>query len=145
MTLLHRSCLALYLATICLLAVVQPAPAQGRKPSARDPIQYSEDQFQRDPRDRFADNTKSSGGVTFNNAAAANAVSGVGSGMIVIGIGMIVAGLALTGGVVFMALQGQKTSYAGGARRSRKKRRDVDCHRPSRMRCCTFSASRDLC
>ena len=125
MTLLQRSCLALYLATICLLAVVQPAPAQGRKPSARDPIQYSEDQFQRDPRDRFADNTKSSGGVTFNNAAA-DAASGVGSGMIVIGIGMIVAGLALTGGVVFMALQGQKTSYAGGARRSRKKRHDAD-------------------
>ena len=61
-----------------------------------------------------------------NNAAAANAVSGFGSGMIVAGIGMILAGLALTGGVIFLALQGQKTSYAGGATRRRKKRRDAD-------------------
>ena len=54
-----------------------------------------------------------------NNATAANAVSGFGSGM-------ILAGLALTGGVIFLALQGQKTSYAGGATRRRKKRRDAD-------------------
>ena len=46
--------------------------------------------------------------------------------MIVAGIGMILAGLALTGGVIFLALQGQKTSYAGGATRRRKKRRDAD-------------------
>ena len=61
------------------------------------------------------------------NTAAVNAASGVSTGLIVSGVAMLLVGLGFTGGVIYLALQGQKPSYmGGGGRRNRKKRRDPD-------------------
>ena len=109
---LLRGFLPLCLAIGCLLTAVQPSSAQfNKRPRPGNPGMNPGGMNQGNPNDPAA-------------AAAASAASGVGAGMIVGGIAMIVAGLALTGGVVYLGLQGQKTSYAGGTRRRRKKRRD---------------------
>ena len=107
---IHRGCLASCLAMACLLATALPTPAQVIRPY-------------RDPQQQFQDNMRSSGGVTFNNGVN-NPASGLGAGMIVTGIGLILVGLVLTGGVVYLALQGQKNAYGG--RRRRRNRRDDD-------------------
>ena len=98
---LPRGWLSLSLAMICLLTAVRPAPAQ----------------FQRGMNNGNQPNWNNA-----QNNAAASAAAGVGTGMMLVGIGMIIAGLALTGGVVYLAIQGQKSSY-GGSRRSRRSRR----------------------
>ena len=117
---LLRGWLPLCLATSFLLAAVRPAPAQnaiGNRPGGNNFGQPGGNNFgQQNP----------FGGPAGGNAAAAAAASSVSTGMIVAGIGLILAGLALTGGVVYMAMAGQKTSYGGGGRRKKRPRRDDD-------------------
>ena len=142
---LLRGWLPLCLATSFLLAVVQPASAQFQKgtrpatmignpnpPGGNNVGQPGQNPFGQPGQDPFAQKGQNPfgqpgqnpfGGPGGGNAAAASSAS---TGMIVAGIGLILAGLALTGGVIYMALQGQKTSYGGGTRRRKKPRRDDD-------------------
>ena len=142
MKLLRRAFLPLCLAMCCVLLTVQPAVAQRNKNRANNPgglppggLNQGGMNQGNNPNDQFGNPNGNNqfgnnGNIQFGNpntpagAAAASAASGIGTGMIVGGIGMILVGLALTGGVIYLALAGQKTSYAGGTRRRRKKRRD---------------------
>jgi hypothetical protein len=117
---LLRGWLPLCLATSCLLAAVQPALAQRNPPPGGNNFgQPGGNNFGQPGGVQFGQ----PGGVQFGQSNPVT--SGIGTGMIISGIGLIIAGLALTGGVVYLAIQGQKTSYAGGSRR-RKRRRDED-------------------
>lgn len=116
---LPRGRLTLCIAASLLLAAVQPASAQ-RQRGSRPGMNIGNPPAGND--------IGQPGGINFgtppNNAAAAAVASSVSTGMMVAGIGLILAGLALTGGVVYLALQGQKTSYGGGSRRRKRPRRD---------------------
>ena len=160
---LPRGWLSFCLATSCLLAAVQPAPAQnpgtglgsgtnignppgglnvGNPPDGLNVGNPPGGLNAGNPNVGMPPGGMPMGGTrplensaglfpnTTNNSGNGGAVyreSNVGGGTIVAGIGMILVGLALTSGVVYLALQGQKSSYAGGSsRRPRKKRRNAD-------------------
>ena len=125
---LLRGWLPLCLALSFLLAAVRPAPAQnaiGQRPGGNNLGQPGGNNFGQ-PGGNNLGQQNPFGGPAGGNAAAAAAASSVSTGMIVAGIGLILAGLALTGGVVYMAMQGQKSSYGGGGRRKKRPRRDDD-------------------
>jgi hypothetical protein len=133
---LLRGWLPLCLALSFLLAAVRPAPAQkaiGQRPGGNQFGQPGGNNFGQPGGNNFGQPGGNNfgqpnpfGGPAGGNAAAAAAVSSVSTGMIVAGIGLILVGLAVTGGVVYMAMAGQKTSYGGGGRRKKRPRRDDD-------------------
>lgn len=141
-----RGWLPLCLAMSFLLASEQPASAQRNKPPGpnignpnppggnnigqppQNPFaQPGQDPFGQPGQNPFGQPGQNPfGGPGGGNAAVNAAASSASTGMIVAGIGLILAGLALTGGVVYMALQGQKTGYGGRSRGRKKTRRDDD-------------------